>query len=699
MIKIQWKSFTDYDLVLEIDDGSETVTNLTPSAQPFITQGDDSNDMFQPIRAQSGNIGIVATLQEFEQLVGNYPLQRPVTLKSSKNGSQPVVQWKGYIQSAAYSQDWIGGNMEISVPVVSRIGVWEHIRSGAVDVFWSFADIIKHAGNAVGGFDGYIFPTFINPETTLGYKILMRNFATRDASVTDYNVYETATYEELIEAFCKLFGLVCIEWKKNLCFIAPDYSGNYIQYSEANLDQIDNGESATSPQTLTGTVVNSTVNRADNSISYLPGKRRVKVTGKVNPFDLTLCSINGDEINVDPSDDPTSQNYYAKTYVRVHENGYDCYYTIKYRTDQYQFLKTYDGVGDNIANEITNRNIRFENFAGMNTNQHGCCFTKERQFYDLFRDHPGAIYKDSGWNHKILFRLTQSQIENASTSTPLVMIKSREKLNRSNMLANKYMTITGQVRVCDGSTNEYNWNAFTGYLWVLVQYGTDTIYNGWMTVDDGQILGGYLRTQDGEVMGMDQGGFVIPFPSDMTEHNDFLVFGISATNTPGHYYNNGKVQADKFYSIEGFKVTLENKWDELTPPLNEDEENTATADTGNGWVEDIDVEIPMTIAVDRSSLKMSDQFGKGIILANDVDDENPHVLYNNKTPEEALKDRFVDHYSNSKKMLKASVQIPATYGPLQPWQTHSPDSQGSWALLAQTIDWRDDVITGKFFER
>jgi len=52
--------------------------------------------------------------------------------------------------------------------------------------------------------------------------------------------------------------------------------------------------------------------------------------------------------------------------------------------------------------------------------------------------------------------------------------------------------------------------------------------------------------------------------------------------------------------------------------------------------------------------------------------------------------------------LEASVVMPPTnnsYGPLQPWQTHSPDAQGSWAVLAQTIDWRDDVITGKFFER
>lgn len=110
----------------------------------------------------------------------------------------------------------------------------------------------------------------------------------------------------------------------------------------------------------------------------------------------------------------------------------------------------------------------------------------------------------------------------------------------------------------------------------------------------------------------------------------------------------------------------------------------------------------MTTSPDFTSRKISAQFGSGIVLANDVMAENPHVLYSSKSAEKALKDRLIAHYADSKKMLEASVVMPPTfysYGPLQPWQTHSPNSQGSWAVLAQTIDWRDDVITGKFFER
>ena len=115
MIKIQWKSFTDYDLTLEIDNGTDTVTTMTPAAQPFVTEIDDDNDMFTPIRYQTGTIGIVGTLAQMDQLVGDYPFERPVTLKASKNGTSLGVMWKGYVQSATYSQSWVSGNQELRI--------------------------------------------------------------------------------------------------------------------------------------------------------------------------------------------------------------------------------------------------------------------------------------------------------------------------------------------------------------------------------------------------------------------------------------------------------------------------------------------------------------------------------------------------------------------------------------------------------
>ena len=134
--------------------------------------------------------------------------------------------------------------------------------------------------------------------------------------------------------------------------------------------------------------------------------------------------------------------------------------------------------------------------------------------------------------------------------------------------------------------------------------------------------------------------------------------------------------------------------------MNEREENKQSADTNHGWTEDYDVTCEMTTAPDFTSRKISAQFGKGIVLANDVMTENPHVLYSSKSAELALKDRLIAHYSDSKKKLEATVGMRSTdYGPLEPWQTHSPASNGSWAVMAQSIDWRDDVIKGTFFER
>lgn len=703
MIQIKWKSFTDYDLTLEIDDGSDTVTSMIPSATPFVTEIDDDSDMFTPIRYQTGNIGIVGTLSQMAQIVGNYPLERPVTLTASKNGTSLGVMWKGYVQSSTYSQSWIGVEQELHIPVVSKIGVWANIHQPYVNTYLSFAGIIKAAGDAVGGFDGYVFPNLIDPATTLAYTVLMRNFCTRDESVTDYNVYIGNTYDEVITEVCKLFGLVCVEYKGLLCFIAPDYTGNYTMYTGANMERIDAGMAPSSPTTYTATTKNEVVKSTDNSLSYLSGKRNVTVIGKVNQFNLEPIDVNGNEI---PMGDTMADlwNYGSQP---------DCYFTKCFRTDQYAFMDVM-GVGFEyngyINNPSTNMNVRWQNFnrerQSQSTTYYGCSFVCERQYYGSTRD--DSVGKDTGWKFKTLFRMKSTMIpsHHQYLLNPIVTYKSREQMNYSylwcftdtdqSVKGAKYLSINGNVKRCNGSTLNNDWEDPTGYFYMKVYYGTDLLYEGYLRYYDGKFSGGSIANQEG-TFGIDKQGYVIQLNnSSITERNAQLMVQIYAIN-----YSNiaGGMEADKYYSIEDFNVSIENRWSELDAPMNESEENKESEDIANGWTEDYEVDCELTTAPDLTSRKISAQFGKGIVLANDVMTENPHVLYSNKSAELALKDRLVAHYSDSKKKLEATVGMLSDYGPLEPWQTHSPASNGSWAVLAQAIDWRDDIIDGKFFER
>lgn len=718
MIKIQWKSFTDYDLTLEIDNGTDTVTTMTPAAQPFVTDIDDDNDMFTPIRYQTGTIGIVGTLAQMEQLVGDYPFERPVTLKASKNGTSLGVMWKGYVQSATYSQSWLSGNQELRIPVVSKIGLWEDKRQPYVNTYLTFAGVIKAAGDAVGGFDGYVFPELITPATTLAYKVLMRNFTTRDVNITDYNVYIGNTYDNVIAEVCKLFGLVCVEHKDMLCFIAPDYTGNYIMYTAANMERIDVGMAPVSPTTYTAATRTEDVKSDDNTLSFLAGRRSVTVIGKVNPFDLEIISVEGDEI---PMGDTMADlwNY---------GNQSDCYFTKCFRTDQYAFMDVM-GVGfvyedssgaGHINNPNANMNVRWQNFYRASRlydeTYYGCSFVCERQYFGATRD--DSIGRDTGWQFKTLFRLKNTMIPSSHQNLlePIVTVMSRENLNYSylwcftdtdtdtdtdqSVKGAKYLSINGSVRRCSGVKLQ-DWEEATGYFYMKVYYGTDQFYEGYLRFYNGKFSGGTISNQNG-TFGVDSRGFVVQIDNSLvTERNAQLVIAIYAVSYPNIA---GGIEANMYYSIEDLNVTIENRWSELDAPMNEREENKQSEDTNHGWTEDYDVTCELTTAPDLASRKISAQFGKGIVLANDVMTENPHVLYSSKSAELALKDRLIAHFSDSKKKLEATVgMLSNSYGPLEPWQTHSPTmngtSHGSWAVMAQSIDWRDDVIKGTFFER
>ena len=705
MIQINWKSFHDHDLTLEIDDGSNVTTPMTPSANPFVTSGDDSQDMFTPIRYQTGSIGIVGTLSELEHLIGSYPLQRPVTLYVSQNGSTPEVVWKGFVQSATYSQSWHSEKQDISIPVVSKIGVLEYVKipQATVNRYVTFAALIKEAADSVGGFDGYVFPNLIIPQTTLAYNILVRNFARRDESVTDYNVYITDSYDVVLSEICKLFGLTCIEHKNLLCFIAPDYVGDYTLYSNSNMVEIDAGDTPTNPTTLAAATYKPNVERADNRLSYLPGKRTVKVTGKVNPFDLEPLTVEGDEMPLGATM-TDSWGYEA--------NHPDTYFTKCFLTDRYAFMDVI-GVGEidsqgNLITPSVNKNVRFENFGRKKVYNdepyYGCSFVCEREYLgDTRIAVTGSYDQDTGWQFKTLMRLNRDMIPFTASELnhPLVTYISRARLNYSylwcftdnqTVTGAKYLSINGSVNKCTGPTLQHNWEGATGYFYAIVSYGLDVVYSGLLRFFEGKFSGGTISNQYGS-FAFERRGFVIQLDNNtITERNAQLTVSIFAFS--------GGIDPDDYYSIEDFNVSIENRWTELDAPMNEREENSESEDTNHGWVEDLNVDIEMTTAPDLTSRKISAQFGEGIVLANDVMEENPHVLYNNKSSELALKERFINHYSDSKKLLEAKVgMIPNNFGPLEPWQTHSPDNVGNWCVLSQTINWRDELVEGMFFER
>ena len=96
---------------------------LRPAAQPFTTDEDDSDDMFAPIRTQTGYLNIV---DDGYDLAGNpfnwkeflpaTDTSRPVVLSHMENGAE-VTDWMGFLQAQNFSGTLYGGTQERQFPI------------------------------------------------------------------------------------------------------------------------------------------------------------------------------------------------------------------------------------------------------------------------------------------------------------------------------------------------------------------------------------------------------------------------------------------------------------------------------------------------------------------------------------------------------------------------------------------------------
>ena len=102
------------------------VTALTGGAVPFETQEDDDDDIFMPIRGQSGYIRIVtddSTL--LDSIVPPNELAHLVTL--TVDGE---VAWRGFQETEMFEQEWYEGNHEVELPVRSLLASLESTHLG-----------------------------------------------------------------------------------------------------------------------------------------------------------------------------------------------------------------------------------------------------------------------------------------------------------------------------------------------------------------------------------------------------------------------------------------------------------------------------------------------------------------------------------------------------------------------------------------
>ena len=292
---------------LNIGGGTGDAVPLKGGAQPFVTQEDDSDDQFAPIRTQSGYLRIVddgyaadgVTAFDWKDLVPDTDLSRPVTLTAvDAQGNDLGTLWQGFMQAQNFSGTLYGNPQEREYPVQCPLAALS-----ASDVYGenrelkNFAYLIKQAfdnvttaGIPIGR---YIFQGGASAQEWLMKLIDWQNLVMG----SDDGISSKYDNQRAIKDVCQFWGWCCRSNGQDIIFSCADDRTNMpnaLILTQAQLDTLAGGTAA---GTTTDVFFTSTTMSGDifagvsNDDLRVRGYSRAMVTADGNPADKSVIGF------------------------------------------------------------------------------------------------------------------------------------------------------------------------------------------------------------------------------------------------------------------------------------------------------------------------------------------------------------------------------------------------------------------------
>jgi hypothetical protein len=203
---------------------------LLASAQPFTTDEGSSDDIYTPVRTQTGYIRFI--MQDdlgdiLSDLMPEAATDRPVVLVEKNSDGTETVRWVGFLTGEQFSQPWEPRPYEIELPVTSAIGAMSGIYFTQDDSFTSLHSLCSTIASYLPVPIAFYFPDVIDPEAVVpnyNFQTYLTSQERYEAGTT--NTYDSATIADVLEYFCKYFGIACHEAADAFYFFAHD-AANY----------------------------------------------------------------------------------------------------------------------------------------------------------------------------------------------------------------------------------------------------------------------------------------------------------------------------------------------------------------------------------------------------------------------------------------------------------------------------------------
>ena len=254
LYKIPFRSFNGTDFVVNIYKDAVLPAGypltLEGAADTFITEEMQDDDMFMPIRRQTGTLrildrgkalkadGVTEVDFDWRELTPANDLDTPITLTSGTNN---IIHWQGFIQSQTYGHVLYGNPQVLEFPVQCCLSVLQARQvSTSETLLRNFAYLVKYAIDNIPEFYGsgeHVITNLIIQGDTDAKQWLMKQVDWQNFISTDddgdkprYDIYG------VLEDLCRFWGwtartkgrtlyLMCADDAAEQTFVSLTYSG------------------------------------------------------------------------------------------------------------------------------------------------------------------------------------------------------------------------------------------------------------------------------------------------------------------------------------------------------------------------------------------------------------------------------------------------------------------------------------------
>jgi len=273
---------------VNIGGGTGTAIPLKGGAQPFFTQEDESEDMYIPIRTQSGYIRIVddgldanGDAFDWKDLIPATDTARPVTLTAG--GS---TLWQGFMQAQDFGSQLYGNPQQREFPIQCVLTVTDgsdiNYQQTAIQ---NFAYLLLQIVNSIP--DGYRPQNFYFQGGSDAQQWLLKcidwqNFANEDS---EGNLSARFNMYECLEDMCRFWGWTARTQGTTMFLTAADDSveTTWLKLTYAQLGTMAGGTVAGSTESFASVSLSGDIFASDNNDDVLQrGYRKAIVTGNGN---------------------------------------------------------------------------------------------------------------------------------------------------------------------------------------------------------------------------------------------------------------------------------------------------------------------------------------------------------------------------------------------------------------------------------